>query len=607
MYQKQKLIFGLLFILCFQNSFSQENKLKKDSTEIYRDIQAYSKKNKAVNFLHKLIFSPINSKKKKEKKVIQQNYKEFEGKIIRNINITTLDPFGYSEIDSTKKPKSWLEKNGDKIHIKTRKLAIKNLLLIRKNKPLDSLLVKESLRLIRAQSYISRVAIKTELISRDADSVDISIHVLDNWSIIPNGALSNSNSSIDLRDQNFMGTGHTLNTEYESRFTDGKKAYNLGYTIPNIRNTFIRTTLNYYIDLDDYYGKSINIDRPFYSPFAKWAGGIYLDQKFRKDTLADANLVYAKQSFKYNSQDFWIGHAFRILKGNTENDRTTNIILSGRYLNIKYLESPTIDYDPINFYSSEQFFLSSIGLSMRKFVEDKYVFRNGVTEDIPIGKIWGITSGYQYKNNVGRFYLGNRFSFGNYYKFGFLSLNFEMGTFFDKSVTSQTAFSFQANYFTHLISIGDWKLRQFFKPQLIIGINRQNSIGDQLTINEDQGIKGFNSAVYGTQKMMLTFQTQAYSTWNLYGFRLNPYFNYTLAMLGNSTNGMRNSIPFSKIGIGFLINNDFLVFRTFQISLAYYPNIPGNGENIFKTNSFETTDFGLQDFALDKPRTLIYK
>ena len=137
--QKQKLIFGLLFILCFQNSFSQENKLKKDSTEIYRDIQAYSKKNKAVNFLHKLIFSPINSKKKKEKKVIQQNYKEFEGKIIRNINITTLDPFGYSEIDSTKKPKSWLEKNGDKIHIKTRKLAIKNLLLIRKNKPFSGI------------------------------------------------------------------------------------------------------------------------------------------------------------------------------------------------------------------------------------------------------------------------------------------------------------------------------------------------------------------------------------------------------------------------------------------------------------------------------------
>lgn len=605
--QKQKLIFGILLFLCFQISFSQENKTKKDSSEVYKDIQAYSKKNKAMNFLHKLIFQPVNPKKKKEKKVVQQSYQKFEGKIIRNINIITLDPFGYSEIDSTKKPKSWLEKKGNIIHIKTRVFAIKNVLLIRKNKPLDSLLVKESLRLLRAQSYIGRVAIKTELISKNADSVDVSIRVLDNWSIIPNGALSSSNSNINLSDHNIIGTGHTLNTEYQNRFSDGKKAYNIGYIIPTIKNTFIRTSLNYYIDLNDYYGKSINMDRPFYSPYTKWAGGIYLDQKFRKDSLSDTNLIYAQQNFKYNSQDYWIGHAFQILKGNTENDRTTNLILSGRFLNIKYLETPTIAYDPIHFFSSEQFLLSGIGLSMRKFVVDKYVFKNGVPEDIPIGKIYGLTSGYQYKNNTGRFYLGSRFSFGNYFKFGFLSLNFEMGTFFNKSITEQTAFSFQANYFTHLISIGNWKLRQFVKPQLIIGINRQNSIGDQLTINENYGIRGFNSAVYGTQKMILTFQTQAYSTWNLYGFRLNPYLNYTIAMLGNSINGFRNSQAFSKIGFGFLINNDFLVFRTFQISLAYYPNIPGNGENIFKTNSFETSDFGLQDFGLGKPRDLIYK
>ncbi len=608
MLQKQKKILFFLLFICFQLSFSQENKPKKDSSEVYKNIQTYSKKNKVTQFLHKLIFQPINpKKKKKEKKEVQKNYAEFEGKIIRNINIMTLDPFGYSEIDSTKRPISWLEKNGDILHRKTRKLAIKNLLLIRKNKPLDSLLLKESIRLIRAQSYIGRVAINTKLIAKNADSVDVSIRVLDNWSIIPNGALSNSSSNLDLRDQNFMGTGHTLDTEYKNRFSDGKKAYNLGYTIPNIRNTFIQTTLNYQIDLDNYYTKSINIDRPFYSPFAKWAGGIYLDQKFRTDTLQDANKVYAKQNFKYNSHDFWLGHSFSVFKGRTENERTTNLILSGRFLNLKYLESPTIAYDPNAFYSSENLFLTGIGLSMRKFVEDKYIFKNGVPEDIPIGKIYGITGGYRYKNNVGGYYLGSRFSFGNYFKFGFLSLNFEMGTFFDKSITKQTAFSFQADYFTNLLDIGNWKIRQFVKPQLIIGVNRQDVIGDQLTINGDYGIRGFNSAVYGTQKMILTFQTQAYSTWNLYGFRLNPYFNYTIAMLGNSTSGLSNSKAYSKIGIGFMIHNDFLVFRTFQISLAYYPRIPGNGDNIFKTNSFENTDFGFQDFGLDKPRTVIFK
>ncbi|WP_281299219.1 hypothetical protein [Flavobacterium limnophilum] len=603
---KKQLLF-LLALFGFQTGFSQENVPKKDSSEVYRNIQAYSKKNKFTKFVHKLVFKPINSKKKKQKKVVQQNYQAFEGKIIRNINIVTLDPFGYSEIDSTKKPKSWVEKNGNSIHAKTKKIAIKNILLISKNEPLDSLLVKESTRLIRAQSYISRVAITTQLTAKNGDSVDVSIRVLDTWSLLPRISASDSKTNLQLNERNFFGSGHTLNSRYQKRYEDDKNAYKLEYIVHNIKNTFIQTKLNYFKDLDGNYGKTLSISRPFYSPFAKWAGGIDLNQQYRTDTLADVNLVYAKQSFKFNSHDFWGGYALRISKEKTENIRVTNLIVSGRFLNVNYLESPTVAYDPINFYSSEHFFLSGIGISTRKFVEDKYIFKNGVTEDVPIGKIFGITGGYQVKNDVGSFYLGGQLSFGNYFKWGFLSLNFELGTFFNKSVTDQTAFTFQANYFTNLISVGKWKLRQFIKPQLTIGINRQNTIGDQLTINEDYGILGFKSAIYGSQKMILTFQTQTYSPWDILGFRLNPYFNYEIAMLGNEETGLRNSQAFSKIGIGLLITNDYLIFRTFQISLAYYPTIPGSGNNVLKTNAFETSDFGFQDFGLDKPRTVIYK
>jgi hypothetical protein len=51
--------------------------------------------------------------------------------------------------------------------------------------------------------------------------------------------------------------------------------------------------------------------------------------------------------------------------------------------------------------------------SSRKFVQDNYIFRNGIIEDVPIGKIFGITSGYQFKNNLGRYYIGARAAFGN--------------------------------------------------------------------------------------------------------------------------------------------------------------------------------------------------
>ncbi|WP_310559622.1 hypothetical protein [Flavobacterium sp.] len=607
MLQKPKIGYIIFTLLYFQLSFAQVNGPKKDSSEVYKDIQTYSKKHRFTKFIHKLVFKPVNPKQKLKRKLVKQNFQTFEGKIIRNIAIITLDPFGYSEIDAAKKPINWVEKNGDLLHSKTKKLAIQNVLLIREKQPLDSLLVKESLRLLRAQNYINRVAITIQPIEKNGDSIDISIRVLDTWSLLPRFSLTNSKANFQLNERNFFGSGHTLNSAYQKRYSDGKNAYNLEYVVPNIKNTFIKTAVLYYKDLDDNYGKTIAIDRPFYSPFAKWAGGVSVDQQFRTDTLSDANLVFAKQNFKYNSQDFWAGYAFRISNETNENHRVTNLIVSGRFLNVDYIENPSINYDPIDFYSSEHFFLSGIGISTRKYVQDKYIFKNGIIEDVPIGKIFGITVGNQFKNDVNRIYLGGQVSFGNYFKWGFLSLNFELGTFFNKTITEQTAFTFQANYFTNLIDIGKWKVRQFIKPQLTIGINRQRSTGDQLTINENYGIEGFKSAIYGNQKMMLTFQTQTYSPWNVLGFRLNPYFNYTVAMLVDEKNGWNESKAYSKFGIGFIITNDYLVFNTFQISLSYYPKIRNSGNNIFKTNSLATSDFGFQDFGLDKPRTIIYK
>jgi hypothetical protein len=571
-----------------------------------------------------LIFEPSKIKtsnpiRKRKPKV----YTKYEGKIIRNIHIQTLDPFGYSVSDTTEKVGNWSERIGNQIHIKTRQLAVKNLLLFRRNKPLDPLSIKESERLIRQQRYVREVLITTKPIPQNADSVDIYIRVLDSWSLIPKGSISPSRTSVGFHERNFLGTGHEFNNRITKRLTDGKNAYRMKYEIPNIKNTYIKTSVDYHIDLNNNYGKSLNIDRIFYSPLTRWAGGVYIDEQFRTDSIQNEQLQYNAQNFKFNSQDFWGGYSFPIFKGKTERERTSNLIFSARSLNVHYKESPTVEYDKINFFSSETFYLGGIGITSRQFVEDQYLFHYGIIEDVPVGKIYGITGGYQIKNNQERFYLGARASFGNYFKWGFLSTNFEYGTFFRESKTEQSAFSFQANYFTNLVEIGNWKMRQFIKPQMIIGVNRLESIGDKLTINESSifqgdngagirgannaGIGGFNSPLYGTEKFALSIQTQFYSPRNIIGFRLNPFFNFSAAMLGDKNTALTKSRLYSSIGIGVLINNDYLVFKSFQISFSYYPTIPGRGDNIFKTNSFETNDFGFQEFNFGKPRTVIFK
>lgn len=102
-------------------------------------------------------------------------------------------------------------------------------------------------------------------------------------------------------------------------------------------------------------------------------------------------------------------------------------------------------------------------------------------------------------------------------------------------------------------------------------------------------------------------QTQTYVPNDLWGFRMNSYFNYSIALLGNKKSGIKTTKAYTKIGIVVIINNDYLVASSFQIALAYYLIIPFKRENVFRSNAFETGDFGLQNSELVKPRTVLYK
>jgi hypothetical protein len=105
----------------------------------------------------------------------------------------------------------------------------------------------------------------------------------------------------------------------------------------------------------------------------------------------------------------------------------------------------------------------------------------------------------------------------------------------------------------------------------------------------------------------VTLQTQSYSPWNIVGFRFGPYLDYSLGILGNSVTGFRKSQGYSQLGIGALIKNDYLVYSDFQLSVAYYPVIPGSGFNVVKINSFVTTDFGFGNFVFGKPDIVAFE
>lgn len=589
-------------------------KLKRD--QMYKNLENYSKRKGFTKFLHKLIFRPVRDKEpsgtrkriKKRTPEMQNTYAGYQGKIVRRIRVETLDPFGYSISDTTEMPNNWLERFGNNVHLKTKQLTIKNLLLFKRDQPLDSLLVKESERLIRSQRYIRRVAIQPHPIKGSKDSVDIYIRVLDSWSLMPNGSASGSGTSIELTERNFFGLGHEWRNNFDKRFKTGRTEYLTRYRVPNIMNTYINAAIEYQLWEFDNSLKSFGLDREFFSPYTQWAGGVYFEERFLKDSLQDAQRVFAVQNFKSKAQDYWAGYSFKIYEGETEEERTTRLVTSARYYHQRFTEAPLPQYDTIRFFSDQRLYLASVGLTSRKFVQDKFLFNYDIVEDIPIGKVYSLTVGMQDKNGEHRVYTGGRYAFGNYYDWGYLSTNLEVGSFFYKDKTYQTVMRIEGLYFTNILNWGNWRFRQFVKPSIVFGDNRLATNNDLLNLNGENGIQGFDSyTLLGTKKALLTLQTQSYSPWNLFGFRLNPFVSYTMGLIGNEEHKLYNSRLYSKIGLGILIYNDYLVFNSFQLSVAFYPTIPDAGRDLFRTNTFKNTDIALPNFQVGKPDIVLYR
>ena len=600
----------LIFIICIKGvAVAQDKPDSTDVSGVYKKIEDYSAQRRFTKLIHGFLIKPVTSSLAVTPaitgKQVVDSYIRYEGKIIRNISITTLDPFGFLLSNTTAKPRSYLEKGGNSLHVKTNKTVIRNRMLFSENDRFDSLLVKESERLIRSQSYIHDVVMTAVPTGKDSDSVDVFVRVGDLWSIIPDGALSGENLTIKLTEKNLGGFGHTVSGSYWQNYLNGQNAFSTYYFVPNIKKTYISTRVDYMVDENRNYIKSLKAERTFFSPVARWAGGVSLSQQKLTGWIHKNDTVRLLLQSKANVQDYWAAAAWQFFKGKSVTDRTTKLVFTGRIYSIRYLEKPVEQPDILDYYTSEKFFLSGLGISSRKYVMQSYIFRFGTTEDVPVGSTYGVVGGYQLKNHE-RWYWGVNHSWGNFFRKGYFGTNFEYGTFINATYKTQGVLKVSMNYFSVLFSIGKWKIRQFAKSELTMGFNRASY--DRLTLNDGFGLNGFNSGeLTGTSRLLFVIQTQSYAPWNVFGFRFGPFLNFSFGMLGSEDAGFSHSRLYPQIGMGVLIRNDFLVVKNVQLSFAFYPSIPGNGNNVFKGNPFRTTDFGFPDFIIGKPKIVEFR
>jgi hypothetical protein len=533
--------------------------------------------------------------------LIQREYERHNYKIVRRINIMTLDALGYSINDTTRVPRNFLEKAGNSLHAKTRRYLVRNKLLFQKMEPLEPLALVESERLLRQTDYLLDARIIVDERTTTEDSVDVLVITKDIFSLGGSGSYSPSSGAgrVSLRELNFLGLGHQVRGSHRFNMNAPRPwEVTAGYTIENISNTYLTADLNY-IDQNYYKEKSAFLGRDFFATNTKYAGAISVSEIEERLLLPPVpeDTIQRFASLRYSRQDLWLGRSFKFKSYNLGYEPRGRVISGLRVINSNYHVRPTGNFQ------DNILILGSLGYSVRRYYKDRYLYGFGRTEDVPAGTLFSVTYGYERGDLFNRRYLGLDLSLAKYTPtFGYLYGRAGYGSFIRNGQWEQGLLELESLYFTRLYERGNWKLRHFINAQGTIGINRNPE--ELLSINNEQGLRGFRSDLLrGNRRVVLNYEANLYTPFSLFGFRLATLAFADIGWLsyGNKSSPFQ-STPYKGFGVGFRFRNEYLSFSTIQVLIGYYPKIPNNEDfSNFRIYESSRPFYDFADFRFTRP------
>ncbi len=575
----------------FQNdSLYINNQLKSDS--FYDSLINRASKNKitktALNLL--LVKKPAKGKFIAIEDIRNEEYyRLYSGKKIRNIEIVKLDVFGPGLNDTTKTTLQSIHNFGNKIHINTRIFKIKSNLFFNSGDTIDPLLLVDNERLLRNLDYIKEASIQIAEIPEMPEYVDVLIVMRDVFSAGFNLDLLNLESGfIDIYENNLAGIGHKLQGKVYINTTENPPTgYEFNYNIGNIGGTFIKSNIQYLKAFEtEKYGFVLR--RNYLTYNSRWAGSIKI---YQTSTLADIRKIDTTLSnvrLNYLTQDFWLSYAFLLNSKNINFKNRTRFILGLRYLNNTFYKGPFIS-ERYNFqYHDNQMLLAGFGFSRQKYFKSNLIYGFGKTEDIPVGCLIQLNTGFEKDEFFKRPYFGFKFLRSSYFsKIGYLNINAEVGGFYYENKIEQGVVRVYGQAISNLHYINRLKLREFLTLDYTRGINR---FYDEKIYLNSTNIWGLSSdETYGIQKVSFRSELVAFSNIFIYNFRFLFFGFGDIGMVGPENKFVFRNTLYSGIGLGFRVRNENFVFKTFQVKLAFYPNFPNDAEQLYYLISGENS------------------
>ena len=536
---------------------------------------------------------------------------EYQGQTIASISMVKLKALGTSMDDISKKPKSVVQKLGNTLNFNTRERVILNNLLFETGDAVNPALLADSERIIRELPFIKDARVMVKPRDDDPGLVDVEIITRDVVALsVGFEARSLGAGVLRLNHSNLFGSGHELDNQIivDDRATQ-TWGYQVYYRIPNIKRTFTSLEL-LYANTSQLYETALRIHRDFVSPSIKYAGNLTISRQafeevLLKNIVSDRKFDLVTIPQEFDIKDAWLARAFPLKTHDPALRDRTRIVLSGRLSDINYLTRPGVSPHTFKRFHNRFLAIAGIGYSQRQYFKDQLIFGYGRTEDIPYGMAAELLAGYEWGEFYNRSYLGARFSRGGYLGlFGYFYASLKTEGFLVGQRSEQGLFRTDFGYISNLIDRNRWKFRQFITFNYTKGFNRFDN--EFIDINDHNGIRGLASnTLRGTQRLLLNFETVAFTPLNLLDFRLALFGFADLGLINDGKRDIFKEEPQKGFGIGFRIRNDNLTFNALEIRLAYYPNVPIGLKDIALHLS-GNPGFRFNDFFITEPQTGIF-
>ncbi len=562
---------------------------KKDRNLVFFDsLKVKVSKNQLTRKLYDLVIvSPDTINKNRITGSSEENYVGYSGRKIRKIDIQRLNVFGVDISNPASPETRKIDNLMNRTHFNTNEKIIRKNLLFETGDTVSPLIISDNERILRQLPYIDDARII--LVPVSDEEVDIVVLTKDIYSLGGDYSYKGlKKGTVSLFDKNIFGMGHEFGIEvpYDASMKDSP-GFGVQYKVDNIGKSFLNLGL-YYMDGLGNRTYGFNLDRRLVSSTTKYAGGISVREMF---TSEDLDTLIVPEPLKYNLQDYWLSRSFLL-----NEESVSRFILGARYKNNNVFEKPLILPDTYYYLQKYRIFLASAALSVQKYYKTNLIYGYGRTEDIPYGGLIKFTAGKEINEFKTRTYLGAELSVGKSSKnLGYFYTSAGLATFVNEARTEQGILALSMKYFSNLVSVGNSRIRNFVNLDYVRGFDRY--LDEYLMFNRENGFSGIkNDSVNGTQRFSVSLESVLFSPVNLYDFRFAFFGFADFAFLSGTSEVIVDGNTLSGIGFGIRIRNDNLVFKTFQVRIGFYPNLPSyskmnhiiiSGEQLLGPNNFD--------------------